>query len=122
MTISVKNSWLAEHLGWEDWCSAILGIAIILSPIVVGASADATLSISAGLAGVLITALALLELMSLRRWEEWIELVCGAWVVVSPLVLDYGGTLRILHFAFGGGVMILAILELWQDRNRRFDS
>jgi hypothetical protein len=78
--------------------------------------------ISAGLAGTLITMLALLELMSLERWEELLELACGLWVVVSPLVLGYDGTLRLAHFVLGGAVAVLALLELWQDRNRRSET
>jgi hypothetical protein len=117
----MRTTWLAEHRGWEDWCSAAVGLATILSPVIAGVTVDPVMSISVGLAGVLIAALAMLELMSLSRWEEWAELVCGAWLIASPLVLGYGGTLRVLHFAFGAAVIVLALLELWQDRNRRFD-
>ena len=119
MTTSARRGWLTEHRGWEDICSAILGVLILFSPILVGGDPNVAIAISTGLAGVLITMLALLELMSLRRWEEVMELACGAWVVVSPLVLQYGGTLRVWHFVLGGAVVALALLELWQDRNRR---
>jgi hypothetical protein len=64
--------------------------------------------------------LALLELMSLERWEEILELVAGLWVVLSPLVFGYGGTLRVAHYLLGGLVAALALFELWQDRNRHF--
>ena len=67
----------------------------------------------------LITMIALLEVMSLQRWEEVLELVCGAWVVAAPYVLGYGGVLRISHFVLGAAVVVLALLELWQDRNRQ---
>lgn len=63
---------------------------------------------------------ALLELMSLERWEEILEMAAGLWMVLSPPVLGYDGTLRVAHFVLGGLVAALALLELWQDRNRRF--
>ena len=66
-----------------------------------------------------ITMLALLEIMSLQRWEEVLELACGLWVTASPILLGYGGSLRLCHFLLGGLVCALALLELWQDRNRR---
>jgi len=122
MTTSIRKRWLTEHRGWEDFVSAGLGVLIVLSPIVAGPNVDTMVALSAGLAGVLVAMLALLELMSLQRWEEILELICGAWVVVSPLVLNYGGDLRIGHFVLGAGVIVLALLELWQDRRRRLES
>jgi len=119
-TGSEKRSWLTRHRGWEDVCSAILGVLIVLSPALAGAEAGVALTISAGLAGLIITMLALLELLSLERWEELLELAAGLWMVLSPLVLGYDGTLRVVHYVLGGLVAVLALFELWQDRNRRF--
>jgi len=117
-----RKGWLAEHRGWEDVVSACLGVLIILSPVVADIDPGVAVFISAGLAGTVITMLALLELMSLERWEEVLELAFGLWVVVSPLVFGYDGTLRLAHFVLGGAVALLALLELWQDRNRRQES
>ncbi|MEO3428596.1 SPW repeat protein [Pelagibius sp. CAU 1746] len=122
MTTSIKHGWLTEHRGWEDFCSAGCGLLIVLSPILGTGDAVAAVSISAGLAGVLITMLALLEVMQLQRWEEVLEFACGLWVVVSPLVFGYGGTLRLAHFLLGATVAALALLELWQDRKRRLEG
>jgi len=119
MNTSVAKGWFTEHRHWEDLCSAGIGVLIVLSPIVAGADVGIAAAISAGLTGVIITMIALLEIMSLQRWEEVLELACGLWVVVSPLVLDYGGTLRLCHFVLGVAVVVLALIELWQDRNRR---
>lgn len=114
-----RKGWLARHRGWEDVCSACLGVLIILSPVVADIEPSVAVFISVGLAGTVITMLALLELMSLERWEEVLELAFGLWVVISPLVFGYDGTLRVAHFVLGGAVAMLALLELWQDRNRR---
>lgn len=122
MNTTIGHGWFTEHRGWEDFCSAGLGILILLSPILVGAEATTAITISAGLVGVVITMLALLEIMSLQRWEEVLELLCGLWVVISPMVFNYGGTLRLAHFVLGGLVVLLALLELWQDRKRRLDA
>ena len=119
MNASVEKGWFTEHRGWEDYCSAGLGVLIVLSPILAGGPVETAVMISAGLAGVLITMFALLEIMVIERWEEVLELACGLWVIVSPLLLDYGGILATSHFVLGGLVCVLALLELWQDRNRR---
>ena len=113
MNISARKGWFDRHRGWEDYCSAMLGVLIVLSPSLAGTDVGTAVSISAGLTGVLIAMIALLEIMALERWEEVLELVCGAWIVVSPVVLNYGGVLRFSHFVLGGLVVGLALLELW---------
>ena len=83
------------------------------------ADAGTAVVISTGLAGILITMIALLETLSLQRWEEFLELICGAWVVAAPFALGYGGVLRTCHVVLGAAVIVLALVELWQDRHRR---
>jgi hypothetical protein len=122
MNTSVKHGWFTEHRGWEDFCSAGCGVLIVLSPLLAPGEVTVAAIISAGLIGVLITMLALLEIMQLQRWEEVLEFACGLWVGVSPLVFGYGGTLRLAHFVLGGAVAVLALLELWQDRRRRLEG
>ncbi len=116
MEISTHHSWFTEHRGWEDFCSALFGGLIILSPIVDGTTTMIT--VNAGIFGVLIVGLALVEYMSLQRWEEVLELACGGWIMASPFVMQYGNDLRLIHLILGGGVVFLALFELWQDRKR----
>ena len=65
-------------------------------------------------------ALAQLELVRLRRWEEIAQLACGLWLSASPFIFDYAHQdhLRFWHWALGAIVSILALFELWQDWNR----
>ena len=118
MAYSLGHSWITEHRRWEDYLSAAIGVLVVLSPSLAAGNAATAVTISTGFVGVMIVALAMLELMSLQRWEEVLELICGAWVIASPFVLNYGGQLRVWHFVLGGIVVALALLELAQDRNR----
>lgn len=122
MSISINSKWFTEHRGWEDILSACVGVLIILSPWIVGADERVGVMVNAGFAGVLITALALLEMVQLRRWEEILEMICGAWVVASPFVFQFDGALRTLSFVLGGTVVVLAIFELWQDGQRKLEN
>ena len=117
MENTAHHNWFTEHRGWEDFCSALFGGLIILSPVIDGTST--VITVNAGIFGVLIVGLALVEFMSLQRWEEILELVCGGWIMASPFVMLYGNDLRLIHLILGGGVVILALFELWQDRKRR---
>ncbi len=120
MNTSAEKGWFTEHRRWEDYCSAGLGVLIVLSPGLVGSGVGTAVAVSTGLAGVLITMIALLEVLSLERWEEVLELICGAWIAIAPFLLGYGGVLRVAHLVLGAAVIVLALVELWQDRHRRF--
>jgi hypothetical protein len=117
MAYSLGHSWITEHRRWEDFLSAAIGVLVVLSPSLAAGNFATAVTISTGFVGVMIVMLAMLELMSLQRWEEVLELLCGAWVIASPVVLNYGGPLRVWHFVLGGIVVALALLELAQDRN-----
>ena len=110
------KSWFTEHRGWEDFCSVLFGGLIVISPII--AETTTIVTVNAGICGVFIVGLALVEFMSLQRWEEVLELACGGWIMASPFVLQYGNDLRLIHLILGGGIVILALFELWQDRKR----
>jgi len=46
-------------------------------------------------------------------------LLCGLWIVASPFAFGYAGsTLAFWHFGLGGLLVLLALLELWQDWHR----
>jgi len=118
-TLDKIPSALMAHRRWEDILSMILGAAIMISPMVIDATATPTVIAITGVVGAAIFVLGALEQLSLRRWEEFLSLLCGIWVMVSPFVLNYGGMLRNWHIALGACVALLALLELWQDRDRQ---
>jgi hypothetical protein len=112
---------LDTHRTWEDWCGMLLGLLIVLSPWFPtepahGADSESGLVIlNAFTIGILVFGLAQLEYVALQRWEEVTELLAGLWLIASPYVFGYSGTLSILHFSLGGLVVLLAALQLWQD-------
>jgi len=55
--------------------------------------------------------------IDLHRWEEGGEIACGLWLIVSSFTFGYAhaGALRYWHFVLGVVVVLLAVLELWQD-------
>jgi len=105
------------HRTWEDYLGMILGVVIVMTPLFTGHGDDTAITMNAGVFGVAIFCLAAFELVDLRRWEEGLELLCGAWLMASPFVFGYAGSgmLVFWHLAIGGLVVLLAILELWQD-------
>ena len=111
---------IKTHRTWEDGASLMLGLMIGLSPWFYDEPAVPAVLLNSALIGLAVLALAQLELVRLRRWEEFAQLGCGLWLCASPFIFDYfhQNHLRVWHWALGAGVSILALLELWQDWNR----
>jgi len=108
---------LKVHRGWEDWLLIGLGGLLLLSPVLVLGEMPPPVLYSALSMGVVIMVMALFEIALKGRWEEIIQFAVGVWLGTSVFVLDYGvaSDLRILHFAIGALVALMAAFEFWQD-------
>src|ERR1700693_5438444 len=115
-TMALKDI-LKTHRTWEDGVNLVLGLMIGLSPWFYDEPAVPAVLLNSGLTGLAVLALAQLELVRLRRWEEIAQLACGLWLSASPFIFDYFHQhhLRLWHWVLGAAVSILALLELWQD-------
>jgi len=94
----------------------LLGAFLFLSPWTLGFTTDETASWNAWLAGVAIVFVALIALVQPRPWREWINLLLGAWVVVSPWILGFSDirTATGACYIAGIAVTVLATIELWK--------
>ena len=63
----------------------------------------------------MIAVLAIAALAAFAVWEEWLNLIVGLWVLVSPWVLGFYGTTRpmAVHVVVGIVVAVLAAVEIW---------
>jgi len=110
------------HRTWEDWCGMLLGALIVVSPwfplLEEAPIAGQPLVILNTVAvGLVVFGLAQLEYVALQRWEEVTTILVGLWLIVSPYVLGYSGEgfLRLYHSSLGVVVVLLGVLQLWQD-------
>jgi SPW repeat len=108
------------HRSWEDWISMLIGVLIGFSPWLAGQQDNPGIMGNALLFGLFVFGLAQLTYVSLTRWEEIGEIACGLWLIASPFVFGYAdsGTLRYWHSVLGAAVVLIAVLELWQNRTR----
>jgi hypothetical protein len=97
-----------------DWINLLLGIALLISPFLMG-FATGTPMTNALVGGVIIIAVAVMALVSFAQWEEWVNLVLGLWVLVSPWVLGFTGIAVAFqtHVVIGLAVAVLAAVELF---------
>ena len=105
---------------WQDPLNLILGIWMIVSPWVLRYQTDMTLNAvmsnaatsNAVLLGILIAAAALVALFRVMAWEEWVNVVLGVWLVISPWVLGFSSLATAMWNAVIVGIVV-AVLALW---------
>jgi hypothetical protein len=64
--------------------------------------------------GAAIVTISIAAIVAFSDWEEWLNLLLGLWMMVSPWVLGFTHT-RAMHVTMGLGAMVafVAALELW---------
>ncbi len=103
-----------KNLMLVDWINLILAFALVVSPWVLALPAG-TITYNAVIAGVVIGLVAIGALVAFAQWEEWVNLILGMWVLVSPFVLGFSSNVNATwtHVVVGLAVAVLAAVELW---------
>ena len=99
---------------WEDWVGALLGVWLLASPMVIQYG-EMVATQNAFLVGVLLFIIAVVEITAFRAWEEWINVVLGAWLVASPWVLGASSVAMTNLVIVGVLVIALALYEIWDE-------
>ena len=104
---------------WQDWSSWALGIWLLLSPWTLFFEYEPAARHNALAVGTLIIVVEVVELSVFRDWEEWINVVLGAWLLISPWALGIASTAAKLNFIVVGAlVLALALYEIRDLRSR----
>ena len=75
---------------WQDWVMLVLGVWLFFSPFILQfTSYTAMAAWNSYILGVAVTAFAVIALAVPRMWEEWTNLVLGAWLIIAPFLLGY---------------------------------
>ena len=102
---------------WEDWVNLVLGVWLCASPWVVQFSNVTTATQNAFVVGVLLILTEIVTLSAFRVWEEWVTVVLGAWLVISPWVLGIAALVPTANFVIVGLIVLaLALYEIWEVR------
>lgn len=96
---------------WQDWLNGIVGIWLIISPWVLrfGATTgpESAMTWNFVISGAIALILAIAALTAYRMWEEWVEVVLGLWLIVSPWVLNFSTSRPALWSAIISGAVIV---------------
>jgi O-antigen/teichoic acid export membrane protein len=96
--------------------NVVLGLCLFLSPLLFGFTDQLAAATNAWLSGGLVAFTAFIALTDFEEWEEWINLVVGLWVTVSPWLFGFAGATYAMwsHASIGLAVTILAGIEIWK--------
>jgi len=104
---------------WEDWLNLVLGMWLCASPWVLRFDSDLTATQVAFGFGAVLMLLEFWELSAFRAWEEWINVVLGAAIVVFPLAVGGVAVVPTANFVVVGLlVLALALYEIWDVRRQ----
>ena len=97
---------------WQDWVELALGAWLLVSPWVLGFQGTEIAMWNAVILGGVIAVYAMFELGIPKAWEEWISMLLGAWLVVSPFALKFSAQ----HFASWDTIIVgvlTAVFAAW---------
>jgi hypothetical protein len=98
---------------WEDWCSWGLGIWLCISPWALRFDLQPTATHAAVVTGVMLILVEAVTLSVFRAWEEWINVVLGAWLIAAPWLLGVASLAATVNFVVVGAlVLALALYEI----------
>jgi hypothetical protein len=105
---------MKSNLKLVDWGNLVLAIVLVISPWVLAFPAGAA-TYNAVIAGLVIGLVAIGALVAFNQWEEWANLILGAWVFIAPFVLGFAAATTAMwtHVVIGLVVAVLAAVELW---------
>ena len=73
----------------QDWINLVCGVLLFISPWVLGFSGELMAARTAWVAGIVIGVMAVAAMVQFAEWEEWVALIVGVLVLISPWVLGF---------------------------------
>jgi SPW repeat-containing protein len=103
-----------KSLKWEDWSGIVLGMWMLVSPWVIGFSDYSAATMNALVMGTVLVLAELLELSVHETAEEWLDIVAGLWLLVSPVALGFTSSMpaTVSTVAVGFLTVLFAALAL----------
>ena len=109
---------MKEH--WQDGVSVLVGVWLLISPWVLGYYGIAAAMWNSVVLGVIFAVAAGAAVLKFHEWEEWVNVVLGAWLIVSPWLLNYAvmGAAAWNHVIVGLLVLVLSSWSIWHFRHQ----
>ncbi|OGA00907.1 MAG: hypothetical protein A3H35_12725 [Betaproteobacteria bacterium RIFCSPLOWO2_02_FULL_62_17] len=80
---------MIASMKWQDWTNVALGIWLAVSPWALGFAEQQPAMMNAVIFGLVLAVFSLLVLGGTVSAKEWINMISGLWLVLSPFVLGF---------------------------------
>ncbi|HYZ61769.1 MAG TPA: SPW repeat protein [Acetobacteraceae bacterium] len=103
----------------QDWINLALAVLLFISPWVFGFSGEPVAAWNAWVCSVIVGVFSIAALVNFAEWEEWVNLGVGAWLVISPWVLQFAAVSPALwtELVLGALILVVAAWEIWSTRH-----
>jgi hypothetical protein len=95
-----------------NWLTLILAVWLFISPWVLAAPATGAWAWNAWIVAILVAAASIAALSQTAQWEDWVNLVLGAWLFISPWIYGYSGTTDAAWNSYIVGALIF-LISIW---------
>jgi uncharacterized membrane protein HdeD (DUF308 family) len=116
--MALKTTWPAGK-SVPDWINLICGVLLLISPWVFAFSGDNAAARTAWVGGIVIAVMGLGALAQFAEWEDWVALVAGVLMIISPWVLGFAAMTYAVWtvVVLGLIVAVASVSEIWTVRH-----
>jgi uncharacterized membrane protein HdeD (DUF308 family) len=102
-----------------DWVTLICGALLFISPWVLAFTVNPAAAWTAWIGGVVIAVMGIAALTQFAEWEDWLALIAGVLMIISPWVLGFVAiTYAVWTFVVLGLIVAVAsVSEIWMVRH-----
>jgi hypothetical protein len=103
----------------QDWLNLALAVLLFISPWALGFRDEPVATWNAWVCSVIVAVFSIAALVNFAEWEEWVNLAVGAWLVISPWILQFAHARSALwtELILGALILVLAAWEIWSTRH-----
>jgi hypothetical protein len=99
---------------WQDAGNLLLAVWLFVSPWLLNYSQEQLPAWNSFAVAIIVGVFAIAAMLKFAKWEEWVNIAVGVWLIISPWLLGYAATVAATqnHVVIGALVIILAGWEL----------
>jgi len=112
--MAMETSWGGDK-SVQDWINLVCGVLLFASPWALGFSGDIMAARIAWVGGIVIAAMGIAALVQFAEWEDWIALIAGVLMIISPWVLGFASVQHAMATCviLGLVVAVASVSEIW---------
>lgn len=95
-----------------NWLTLVLAVWLFVSPWVLAAPASGSWAWNAWIVAILVAAASIAALSQMAEWEDWVNLVLGAWLFISPWIFGYVGSTSAAWNSYIVGALVF-LIAIW---------